>query len=50
MTTRADPQTRANRDDIYTVQQSGAKRFDEIRAPDFYCRNPDGSLVDGRVS
>ena len=28
------------------MQQSDVKRFDEILAPDFYCSNPDGSLVD----
>src|SRR5688572_12227819 len=35
-----------NTDYINSVQRSDGKRFDEILAPDFYCSNPDGSLVD----
>ena len=35
-----------NRDYIDSVQSSDVKRFDEILADDFYCSNPDGSLVD----
>jgi ketosteroid isomerase-like protein len=35
-----------NRDYIDSVQHSDVKRFDEILADDFYCSNPDGSLVD----
>ncbi len=35
-----------NTDYINSVQHSDVKRFDEILAPDFYCSNPDGSLVD----
>jgi ketosteroid isomerase-like protein len=35
-----------NRDYIDSVQQSNVSRFDEILAPEFYCSNPDGSLVD----
>jgi len=35
-----------NRDYINSVQNSDVKRFDEILAPEFYCSNPDGSLVD----
>ena len=35
-----------NTDYINSVQRSDVKRFDEILAPDFYCSNPDGSLVD----
>ena len=31
---------------IDSVQNGDVKRFDEILAPDFYCSNPDGSLVD----
>ncbi len=31
---------------INSVQNSDVKRFDEILGPDFYCSNPDGSLVD----
>lgn len=35
-----------NRDYINSVQQSDVRRFDEILAPEFYCSNPDRSLVD----
>jgi len=35
-----------NRDYIDSVQHSDVKRFEEILAPEFYCSNPDGSLVD----
>ena len=35
-----------NRDYITSVQTSDVKRFDQILADDFYCSNPDGSLVD----
>ena len=35
-----------NRDYINSVQHSDVKRFDEILAPEFYCSNPDGSLID----
>jgi ketosteroid isomerase-like protein len=35
-----------NRDYINSVQNSDVKRFDEILAPEFYCSNPDGSLLD----
>lgn len=35
-----------NRDYIDSVQNSDVKRFDEILAEDFYCSNPDRSLVD----
>ena len=35
-----------NRDYIASVQNSDVKRFDEILAEDFYCSNPDKSLVD----
>ena len=35
-----------NTDYINSVQNSDVKRFDEILAPEFYCSNPDGSLVD----
>jgi hypothetical protein len=34
-----------NRDYINSVQHSDVKRFDEILAPEFYCTNFDGSLV-----
>ncbi len=35
-----------NRDYIDSVQNSDVKRFDEILAKEFYCSNPDRSLVD----
>ena len=38
--------TALNRDYINSVQNSDVKRFDEILAEDFYCSNPDKSLVD----
>ena len=34
-----------NRDYIRSVQTSDVRRFDEILAEDFFCSNPDGSLV-----
>src|SRR5258708_8895957 len=41
-----DELTRLNRDYVASVQNSDVKRFDEILADDFYCSNPDKSLVD----
>jgi ketosteroid isomerase-like protein len=38
--------TALNTDYINSVQHSDVQRFDEILAPDFYCSNPDGTLVD----
>ena len=38
--------TALNRDYVASVQNSDVKRFDEILAPEFYCSNPDKSLVD----
>jgi ketosteroid isomerase-like protein len=35
-----------NRDYIASVQNGDARRFDEILANDFYCSNPDGTLID----
>jgi len=35
-----------NRDYVNSVQNSDVKRFEEILAEDFYCSNPDKSLVD----
>jgi hypothetical protein len=35
-----------NQDYIDSVQHSHVQRFDEILAPEFYCSNPDGSLLD----
>jgi ketosteroid isomerase-like protein len=41
-----DQLTTLNRDYVASVQNSDVKRFDEILAPEFYCSNPDKSLVD----
>src|SRR5437762_13641670 len=41
-----DELTMLNRDYVNSVQNSDVKRFDEILADDFYCSNPDKSLVD----
>jgi ketosteroid isomerase-like protein len=38
--------TTLNRDYVASVQNSDVKRFEEILAADFYCSNPDKSLVD----
>jgi len=38
--------TALNRDYVASVQNCDVKRFDEILASDFYCSNPDKSLVD----
>jgi ketosteroid isomerase-like protein len=38
--------TALNRDYVASVQNSDVRRFDEILAPEFYCSNPDKSLVD----
>ena len=38
--------TALNRDYVASVQNSDVKRFDEILAADFYCSNPDKTLVD----
>jgi len=35
-----------NRDYISSVQNSDVRRFDEILAAQFYCSNPDASLLD----
>ena len=40
---------RLNRDYIRSVQTSDVHRFDEILAQEFYCSNPDGSLVDRKA-
>ncbi|WP_119423062.1 nuclear transport factor 2 family protein [Desertibaculum subflavum] len=37
---------RLNADYVDSVQRSDVARFEQILAPDFYCSNPDGSLVD----
>ena len=41
-----DELTALNRDYVDSVQHSDVKRFDEILAADFYCSNPDKTLVD----
>jgi ketosteroid isomerase-like protein len=41
-----DELTVLNRDYVNSVQHSDVNRFDEILADDFYCSNPDKSLVD----
>src|SRR5882724_12389650 len=41
-----DQLTALNRDYVTSVQNCDVKRFDEILAADFYCSNPDKSLVD----
>lgn len=38
--------TALNTDYINSVQHSDVRRFDEILAPEFYCTNSDGSLID----
>jgi ketosteroid isomerase-like protein len=38
--------TELNRDYVASVQNSDVERFEEILSPDFYCSNPDKSLVD----
>ncbi|WP_456623521.1 MULTISPECIES: nuclear transport factor 2 family protein [unclassified Bradyrhizobium] len=35
-----------NRDYVASVQNCDVRRFDEILAPEFYCSNPDKTLVD----
>jgi ketosteroid isomerase-like protein len=35
-----------NRDYIASVQNSDVARFNQILAPEFYCSNPDGTLID----
>ena len=46
MSTDLDELTSLNRDYVTSVQNCDVKRFDEILAEDFYCSNPDKSLVD----
>jgi ketosteroid isomerase-like protein len=41
-----DELTRLNRDYVDSVQNGDVNRFEEILAPEFYCSNPDKSLVD----
>jgi ketosteroid isomerase-like protein len=44
--TDIDTLRQLNEDYINSVQHSDVERFDQILADDFYCSNPDGSLVD----
>ena len=44
--TDLDELTSLNRDYVDAVQKCDVKRFNEILAEDFYCSNPDKSLVD----
>src|SRR5262249_24719377 len=46
MTNDIDELTVLNRDFVASVQNSDVRRFDEILALEFYCSNPDKSLVD----
>jgi ketosteroid isomerase-like protein len=46
MSNDIDELTVLNRDYVASVQNCDVKRFDEILAQDFYCSNPDKSLVD----
>jgi ketosteroid isomerase-like protein len=46
MTKDLDELTTLNRDYVASVQNCDVKRFDQILAEDFYCSNPDKSLVD----
>jgi Domain of unknown function (DUF4440) len=46
MTNDIDELTALNRDFVASAQNSDVRHFDEILAPEFYCSNPDKSLVD----
>jgi ketosteroid isomerase-like protein len=46
MTNDLDELTVLNRDYVASVQNCDVQRFDQILAGDFYCSNPDKSLVD----
>ncbi len=46
MSNDIDELTILNRDYVASVQNSDVKRFDEILAQDFWCTNPNKSLVD----
>jgi ketosteroid isomerase-like protein len=46
MNKEIDELTVLNRDYVASVQNCDVKRFDQILADDFYCSNPDKSLVD----
>ena len=49
MTNDIDELTALNLDFVASAQNSDVRRFDEILAPEFYCSNPDKSLVDRAV-
>jgi ketosteroid isomerase-like protein len=46
MSSDIDELTSLNRDYVASVQNCDVKRFEELLAADFYCSNPDKSLVD----
>ena len=46
MPTDLEELTLLNRDYVNSVQNCDVERFDEILSDDFYCSNPDKSLVD----
>jgi ketosteroid isomerase-like protein len=46
MTKDMEELTALNRDYVDSVQNCDVRRFDEILAPEFYCSNPDKTLVD----
>jgi ketosteroid isomerase-like protein len=46
MSSDLDQLTALNRDYVASVQNCDVKRFNEILAPEFYCSNPDKTLVD----
>ena len=46
MSNDLDELTMLNRDYVASAQNCDVQRFDEILAQDFYCTNPDKSLVD----
>jgi ketosteroid isomerase-like protein len=47
--TDLDILTALNRDYIDAVQNSDVRRFDELLAAEFYCSNPDGTLIDRKA-
>ena len=44
--TDTETQLSLTRDYIASVQNGDVRRFDQILAEDFYCSNPDGTLID----
>jgi len=46
MTNDINKLTALNRDFVASARNSEVSRLDEILAPEFYCSNPDKSLVD----